>query len=883
MQPMLLVLFGQLILNVVCTTLRAERDGNSWLHPSSAAQAPPLTEERASYRHMLQDEGTCGNYTVSITDSNSTVSIADSATASDDLYAAFENSFVSVVLLCTDVVLQRQLPSVARPLSVACSRNSSEAVCAIDGSSVSSRIFDVKPEGSLYLLAILLKNGHDHHGGSLRIQGPANATLQRCILQHNHAEVDGGAIHAVNASVTLDDCTLMANSAGSRGGAVYASGSAVLLQSGALSENTAKDGGGIYGEVSEAVRLTGGVSISTNRAEGVGGGIMLTGEGALAVDGGSSITENFAMEGGAGVFMEGASTALGTGAGISCTITGGSSVSGNWAKDGNGGGILVQGRGAELMIGNGSMISGNRAWAGGGAYLGENGRLVVQGGSTFSQNSADDLAGAVMCMSSSEVVLMDSRMSGNYAKLCAGGMLLGPGTRVQADGVSLDNNTAATGPGGAVFLSPQCVMEMRGSVVTHNYGKTGGGIDAENNCSIFVHNSTISHNVVQGSAGGIRLQNKGILDLASSVISENVAFLGGAGIYCDQETTCEVVDSELVANHVHEGNGAGMLGFSMSSVHLIRCTFSNNVAEYSGAAVYLYAGTSDRPSTLEVVGGSMERNLAGFHGGAIAAWHNSVVIISSDVRIHGNRAKEHGGGVTAQTSWVTIRDNVTISNNTALRGGAMFLDSCRTNISGQVRLTMNRATADGGGIWASNSTVELGNVTRAVECAAAVDPADSSIAEKLMLGTMGPCLEVHLDSNHARHGGGIGLERSWIEAAGMNLERNEADYDGGGLYVAASWVLLQISSLVENRAMRGAGTMGMDGSNFTVLDAMLANNSASGDGGANHLYTDVPSATMRRTRVFGNRAERGAVAFLAGEPLENASLFHLNLDDCHAH
>ncbi|KAK3259336.1 hypothetical protein CYMTET_31660, partial [Cymbomonas tetramitiformis] len=382
-----------------------------------------------------------------------------------------------------------------------------------------------------------------------------------------------------------------------------------------------------------------------------------------------------------------------------------------------------------------------------------------------------------------------------------------------------------------------------------------------------------------GSAGGIRLQNKGILDLASSVISENVAFLGGGGTFCGKETTRDALDSELVANHVQAGNGAGMLGFSRSSVHLIRCTFSNNVAEYSGAAVYLYGGTSDRPSTLEV-GGSMERNLAGFHGGAIAAWHNSVVIISSDVRIHGNRAKIYGGGVHAQTSWVTIRNNVTISNYTAPRGGAMFLDRCRTNISRQVRLTMNRATADGGGIWASNSTVELGNVTRVAECAAAVASANSSIAEKLMLGTMRPCLEVHLDSNHARYGGGIGLEGNWIDAAGMNLERDEADYDGGGLYGATSWVLLQMSLLVENRAVRGAGTMGMDGSNFTVLDAIFANNSASGDGAAIHLYTDVPSSTMRRTRAFGNRAERGAVAFLARERPDNASLFHLNLDDC---
>jgi predicted outer membrane repeat protein len=278
--------------------------------------------------------------------------------------------------------------------------------------------------------------------------------------------------------------------------------------------------------------------------------------------------------------------------------------------------------------------------------------------------------------------------------------------------------------------------------------------------------------------------------LVGSSVSGNTAGNRAGGLFV-QESTLVVSNSKINNNVAATGNGGGMYALSFSTVHLqdIASVSGNTVAKGYGGGLHV------QQSTLVVSSSKINNNVAVTgDGGGVHAHFFSTVHLRDNASVSGNTAVNHGGGlyvrqstltssksaiddntagadgggVRAQTSsTVTLGDGASVSRNTARGngGGLSLLTTSSLATAGRVSVRDNAATGSssvGGGIAASTSTVRLGSGS-AAEIAhnrAAVDGGALALSENSTLADSGdPAFACLLTVHHntASKGSGGGL------------------------------------------------------------------------------------------------------------------------------
>ncbi len=231
---------------------------------------------------------------------------------------------------------------------------------------------------------------------TLKTETSGNTTGVVATLQENQtsSKGKGGGLYAVSsAESNISNMKLTGNRA-TEGGAIYLS-SGSLISSGAaneISRNTSSGGGGaVY--VAGGQLSFGNTSIRENSSSGNGGGLYLNG-GSVFLDL-AQLIRNETSKNGGGAYIQTGTLTLKNGAGS------GAGVRGNKAKAG--GGLYLNGTGAEVVIGNSGSsgtveICENKATgvtadgfktAAGGVYLGDGASLRMDSGAnmTVTQNS----------------------------------------------------------------------------------------------------------------------------------------------------------------------------------------------------------------------------------------------------------------------------------------------------------------------------------------------------------------------------------------------------------------------------------------------------------------------------------------------------------------
>ena len=246
----------------------------------------------------------------------------------------------------------------------------------------------------------------------------------------------GGAVHANGADLTLEQVVVADSQAADNGGGVSVEGGTLLVAASTITGNSADNGynvgGGIHfdsaGAAGTALEVRGSI-ISENAAGPYGGGISALGPAPVTVTG-STISDN---------------TASYTFSGMEVYIV-----------EGSGGGVA-----ADHLTVVGSRVIGNEAGSKGG---GLSARSVVVSGSTIADNVAGDQGGGlhVSEYAQDEFHLDSSTVTGNRAP--AGG-----GLYVGADlPVDLRMATLAANVGGGLFSNGE--VALQGTVIGMNAG-----------------------------------------------------------------------------------------------------------------------------------------------------------------------------------------------------------------------------------------------------------------------------------------------------------------------------------------------------------------------------------------------------------------------------
>ncbi len=327
----------------------------------------------------------------------------------------------------------------------------------------------------------------------------------------------------------------------------------------------------------------------------------------------------------------------------------------------------------------------------------------------FINNDADQIA----------LDIIGGTFSNNTNSVSNGGVLSVSGNvEVNLNSVTLTDNEATTGTGGAIALSGNVdgnpTLNLQGGSFAGNksLANYGGAISMdEPNASAEMHvinGTTFSGNESTSDSGAIDIVLNG-----SSLSISNASFIGnkaaGAG------------------GAVGFFSNAAPLGSSLSCT---ACTFSGNETDGVGGAVFF--GTDAADDTLTITSSTFDANstidAGGNHGGALAIEENTTggQALVVDSTFSNNTSGRHAGAVfcTGGNDQGLRVVNSTFSGNTSNLDGGALRTSCDVSLN-NVTVTNNTAGAgnadadaglgggirrNGGSVTVQNSVVAANNI-----------------------------------------------------------------------------------------------------------------------------------------------------------------------------
>ncbi len=328
----------------------------------------------------------------------------------------------------------------------------------------------------------------------------------------------------------------------------------------------------------------------------------------------------------------------------------------NHATAHTGGGLDVSGT---VMISN-SQIYSNSAIAedGGGIY--SLGQLTLTN-VTLSDNSAN--VGGGIENHGGTATLNNCTISGNSATQMGGGLYSFVfGTTTTVNNSTFSGNTAMDG--GGIYINEFDTLMLNHSTLSGNSATNGGGIFFYRS-SATVNASTLSGNTAT-SGGGIYVFAGGP-ELDYSTLSGNSASGDGGGIYLASIEASAVLSYSTLSGNSASGNGGGLYS-SSGAAELHYSTVRGNSAQYGGG---LY--NSGYLAYVTANNSTFSGNSATRQGGGLYLANQSVIYLPANLTnstLSGNSALQQGGGIYNNSDLQLL--NVTLSNNSATIGGALF-------------------------------------------------------------------------------------------------------------------------------------------------------------------------------------------------------------------
>jgi len=742
-------------------------------------------------------------------------------------------------------------------------------------------------------------------------------------------------ISDTSGNVLIDGNTASGNGADQGGGGIFNAGGTVLIQdndmtntvtiSNNVADGTSGSGGGILNDAGGTLTVTG-ATISGNEASRAGGGIEDNSGAGLGVTlTNVSLNTNTAGTGVSSVANPGNGGGLHvTGAG-DVTITGGT-VNGNVADE-EGGGLWNE---SGLMTIDGTTISGNSANAGnnggndqgGGGIFNIGGTLDIDNatitGNFATMNSGNGggvmTVGGIVTIDNSTIADNDAARAGGGIENNAGDVTL---TQVVLGGADAADGNFAGINGGGLHVSGTGTTDIFGGTVQNNVAaQEGGGLWNSGTGTMTIQaggmgGTLIDSNVANGDGavqgGGGVFNVGGTLSITDATISNNVsnataAGNGGGGILIEggeNNTIIDTIISGNTANTSGTADGGGILLSGGATLDISGGTISGNSANRAGGGIENNASTVTL--TDVTLGGATpsDGNFAGVNGGGIhVSGAGSTDVIGGTVQ--NNVAGQEGGGLWNASGTMLI-DGTTISDNSANAGnnggndqggGGVFNIGGTLIIQNGTIITGNQATmnlGNGGGVMTVGGTVTIDNSTisnnDAARAGGGIENNNGSLTLiGVSLGGMTPA-----DGNTAGvNGGGLHVTGGGTtDIFGGGVRNNTAAQEGGGLWNGTGTMTIDATSINDNIAsgngadQGGGGVFNAGGDVFILSGVDISGNIANGTSGSGGgILNDAGgNLTVSDTTITGNTANRagGGIEDNSGQ-FSVVELTNVNLD-----
>ena len=275
----------------------------------------------------------------------------------------------------------------------------------------------------------------------------------------------------------------------------------------------------------------------------------------------------------------------------------------------------------------------------GGALYAENSSITFSGDHCFTNNIAG-IGGAINVMYTTFNTTGSFRMENNTAYY--GGALFAYKTLFHGQGITVYSSnwcvqSVYTRGGSVVFFA--CEVYFNGSVTVHNSSAYVSAIEVSYSNSVFVGNSTF-------------IANRGILCAALYVASSSVSFFG---------------DTRFESNF-------GTRQLAIFHLYLSNIELNGNFVLVNNS---IYGGLQAVRSNGTISGNAIISNNSGSTGGGFRLIVSNFFLQCS-IDFENNRARFIGGALNAFNSTIVLSGRMNLKNNSAPRGGGMFLQALST-------------------------------------------------------------------------------------------------------------------------------------------------------------------------------------------------------------
>ncbi len=312
---------------------------------------------------------------------------------------------------------------------------------------------------------------------------------------------------------------------------------------------------------------------------------------------------------------------------------------------------------------------------------------------------------------------------------------------------------------------------------------------------------------------------------------------------------------------------------STGTVNLANVTFTGNIANNAGGAMYMYGPNSTATLTnCTITGNKVMNGGAAGGGGLVVAGAGDTLTISGST-ISNNTSAGPAGGIRVNNNNITVNiSNSTISGNTAANagGGGLYVSGTGNTIT----ITSSSLTSNSAKYAGAINVAGTGNTITVTSSTLSTNSASGNSTGGAF-GIVGTNNAVNLVSSTlsgntatANVSGGSAFMQGTtltLNITNSTITGNTGGYSGG-IYCKPGGATVNItgSTIDTNTANDAYGpAVGMNSGTLTVTNSTLSGNTAnkgtsgnSGKGGALWIYKST--VNLRDTTITGNKASNAA-------------------------
>ena len=472
----------------------------------------------------------------------------------------------------------------------------------------------------------------------------------------------------------------------------------------------------------------------------------------------------------------------------------------------------------------------------------------------FEGNSAN-IGGAIFSEDESNITISSSNFISNYAAGCdhdpcsaAGGdLFIAEHSTVIVQNCSFRNSTSDQYGGVAAIINATLGVSL-----SYAYNSTsgiyGGVVAAFLSISLEFQFVKFHHSKTKSYGGALYLHISNAI-ISESHFANNTALFGGA--ISTQKRATVVTDKCTFTNNSAKNSGAALHSHKQCNTTIIHSTFIDNKANRNGVIM------ADYESIIDLKNNIFQKNYIGDDG--VVFLDNNGQAVIQNCGFTSNVAKDTGGAVSARNNSTIFVDSSLFNDCSADYGGCIYAKvNCNVTI---VNTTFINNVAKYGAALGTmiGSRVEIKNC----KFESNIAKIDAEVLDSRTNNSISISNSTFINNSAANDGTLLIYDMSTIALDNSTFIGNRADNNGGVAYVyERSNIIIKDCHFTNNRARdRGGALYVRQSSIISIANSQFCNCTTADSGGV--LYAQFDSRVYVNTSNFTtSEADRGGLSAL---------------------